>query len=750
MGVIQTAAHVSPEDDEARPRVAPGSGQGTKEETSIIPQSVPPGDRLLLPQHQALVDGSGISPEVAAARGYWTATRKAELRDLGFGEAQARVPALVIPIHNVIGELALYQLRPDVPRIKDAKGLKYETPLKARMLLDVPPPARGLIGNPKFPLFVTEGIRKADAAVSRGLCCVALLGVWNWRGSNEDGGKVALPDWESVALNDRHIYIVFDNDVMLKPEVHGALTRLKSFLESRGGKVALVYLPAGDAAGKVGLDDYLVAGHTVDDLLALASPTPRPMPAEDEGESTRNLKGQAIRLEDPEPWPDPVDGAELLDAITNILTRYVVLPDGAAELVAVWVLHTYTMSAWEHTGYLAVVSPARRCGKTTLLRIIFTLAYRALTADDVAPATLFRVIDASRPTLLIDEVDRYSRDSDIWSIINSGHTRGGAVLRCVGDDHEPRAFPTWSAKVMAYIRASRTNVPDTVEDRCIRLRLQRRAVGEVRAKLRSRDLDREAAPVRRQLMRWANDQASSLAKARPEIPGDLDDRAADSWEPLLAVADAVGGRWPELARRLAITYSTERAEDERESYALVLVSDILSMLDGDLEPTPIDPPGGTWVSAADVVRLLKELPDRPWKTWPRGQGSGISETALGLQLRSLGVRSETVGPASSRRKRYSVEKLRDLGTRYAPPVRVAETLTPSHKPETAPVSDGRIRGCEGVRVEPSHTREAEGTNPHTRCTRCGSSDESRIYSTVGDDLVCSTCRKTPPEPEVRL
>ena len=110
------------------------------------------------------------------------------------------------------------------------------------MALDVPPAARRDLGNPAVPLFITEGARKADAAVSAGLCCVALLGVWNWRGTNEWGGKTALPDWEAIAFKDaanigREVYITFDSDVMTKPSVCVALMRLKPFLESRGAVV---------------------------------------------------------------------------------------------------------------------------------------------------------------------------------------------------------------------------------------------------------------------------------------------------------------------------------------------------------------------------------------------------------------------------------------------------------------------------------------------------------------------------------
>jgi hypothetical protein len=123
-----------------------------------------------------MLKSSVISPEVARARGYHSVTIRAELERLGFGATQRLVPALVIPIWGVAGEIATYQLRPDVPRIRDGKPVKYETLAGTRMVLDVPPLARRWLGDPKRPLFITEGIRKADAAVSKELCCIALLG----------------------------------------------------------------------------------------------------------------------------------------------------------------------------------------------------------------------------------------------------------------------------------------------------------------------------------------------------------------------------------------------------------------------------------------------------------------------------------------------------------------------------------------------------------------------------------------------
>lgn len=199
---------------------------------------------MLLQQHKNQLFESAIASEVSHARGYRSVTIKADLSRLGFSRKQLSVPTLVTPVYNASGDIATYQSRPDNPRVgKNGKAVKYETPAGAQMVIDVHPFLRTMIKDPSRPLYVTEGVKKGDSAVSQGLCCVALLGVWNWRGTNTVGGKVALPDWEQIALNDRLVYIAFDNDVMMKKPVYQALQRLSSFLESRKASVKYIYFP---------------------------------------------------------------------------------------------------------------------------------------------------------------------------------------------------------------------------------------------------------------------------------------------------------------------------------------------------------------------------------------------------------------------------------------------------------------------------------------------------------------------------
>ncbi|MDP9476412.1 MAG: DUF3854 domain-containing protein [Actinomycetota bacterium] len=189
---------------------------------------------LVKHHRKMLLDESGIAQEVVEERGYRSIGQKAELRRFGFSDVQRNVPGMLVPVWGVNGEIATYQYRPDRPRIRDGKPVKYESPPGSRMVLDVHPRARKMLGDPKVPLLITEGVKKGDALVSRGLCAVALMGVWNWRGRNEDGGLTALAEWESIALNgDRPVSIIYDSDVMRKPAVYKALVRLTSFLKSR-------------------------------------------------------------------------------------------------------------------------------------------------------------------------------------------------------------------------------------------------------------------------------------------------------------------------------------------------------------------------------------------------------------------------------------------------------------------------------------------------------------------------------------
>ena len=172
----------------------------------------------LLDHHKDLLDARAISPAVARDRGYSSTMLPGWLRQQRFSVAVSKlIPGLVIPVYDVHGDLAFHQYRPDKPRVRAGKVAKYELPVGVRMVLDVPRSINGKLADPTVPLFITESPTKADAAVSIGLVCIAMLGVYGWRGSRTRGGTTALPDFEYVALNGRTVYLVPDSDVVTNP-----------------------------------------------------------------------------------------------------------------------------------------------------------------------------------------------------------------------------------------------------------------------------------------------------------------------------------------------------------------------------------------------------------------------------------------------------------------------------------------------------------------------------------------------------
>ena len=274
---------------------------------------MPDRPELLSHHLQQLIQESGIAREIINARGYrsiYGPGSYSELKALGFNKVQSRLaPGLLVPLLDINGQPVLYQFRPDNPRLdKASRPIKYETPAGAAMRLDFGVGQQEVLKNPAEALWVTEGIKKGDALRTHKQCVVVLLGVNSFMGTNSYGGVTFLADWDFVALKGREVRIVFDNDVMRKPQVRKALERLTKHLQRKGADVVAVYLPQ-EGGRKVGVDDFLVM-HTVHELEGLIE-QPRPQP-------------QAAA---------PI--IELLDVEPPSLTRLLMLIDGHAY-AATW------------------------------------------------------------------------------------------------------------------------------------------------------------------------------------------------------------------------------------------------------------------------------------------------------------------------------------------------------------------------------------------------------------------------------
>lgn len=217
---------------------------------------------------------SGISQEIVEQRGYRTVTKE-QVLELDFPAYQAR-PGLLMPVHGTCGKVVSHQLRPDSPRIsaRTNRTIKYESVGGRQMRVDCPPACQRFLLETSKAVWITEGIKKADALATTGAMALGLLGVTLFRGTHAGGGKAVLPDFEHVAWNrGRLTYICFDSDFQTNHMVCDAMARIGALCQSWGASVLYVQIPSADGS-KVGIDDYLVAGGRLEDLIATATPYP--------------------------------------------------------------------------------------------------------------------------------------------------------------------------------------------------------------------------------------------------------------------------------------------------------------------------------------------------------------------------------------------------------------------------------------------------------------------------------------------
>ncbi|MBA2408337.1 MAG: DUF3631 domain-containing protein [Gammaproteobacteria bacterium] len=225
--------------------------------------------------------------------------------------------------------------------------------------------------------------------------------------------------------------------------------------------------------------------------------------------------------------------------MAETFSRNVVLPDGAADALALWTVHTHVYTAFEYTPRLNVNGPDKNCGKTLLLDVLKTLIAKGLRTENVSTAVLFRLTDSDTPSLLIDECDSFLRDNEeLRGALNAGQKRGGVFLRCEGDSNKVRAFKTFAPVALAGIGS----LPGTLADRSIIIHMQRAKPGEVRERFDSRKTAREKT-LKQKLIRWAQDNRQQLEACDPETPG-LYNRKADTWAAVVCYR-------PDCRRRMA-------------------------------------------------------------------------------------------------------------------------------------------------------------------------------------------------------
>lgn len=406
-------------------------------------------------------------------------------------------------------------------------------------------------------------------------------------------------------------------------------------------------------------------------------------------------------FEDPEPWPEPVRTAELLDLLAETVRRHVVLSGAAADAVALWIAHTWVFPRFQHTPRLAVTSPAKRCGKSALLNLLSVLTCRALKVDNVSAAAMFRVIEAHQPTLAIDEADSFLGDrEELRGILNSGFEERGRVIRVEERDgeHVPCTFSTFAPVAIAAIG----RLPGTLADRSVPVALKRKLPHEIVVKMRHSRL--ALAEAARRLARWATDAAADLSPD-PDVPEALNDRQGDISVPLLSIADHAGEGWGRRARVSLLTVFEAGAEAEEagaEASTQMLLTDIRTAFEVEGE--------GGRISSDGLVTFLWRLDDRPWGEMDRGKP--ITARQLARRLAPFGIKPKPQRVGGDLSRGYDLADFADALARYLP-VRAASSPqegAAAVTPETPQEAHGVSSGPASV-TPPAALHTAKGSKP---------------------------------------
>lgn len=411
-------------------------------------------------------------------------------------------------------------------------------------------------------------------------------------------------------------------------------------------------------------------------------------------------------------------GRHVLDRVETFYRRFVILPSEHAYVaVTLWAAHTHALDDFDTTPRLAALSPEPGSGKTRLQEVTETLVPQPMATFNVSAAVLYRSMSERedgtqrRPTILLDEADtifgpRASKDhEDLRGFVNSGYRRGATAQRCAmhGKTVVIEEFPSFAAVCIAGL----DDLPDTIMTRSIVIRMQRRAPHETVEPYRRRLVEPQGHLLRDDLTEWLN--TVNLDGYFPEMPPGVEDRDADCWEPLIAIADKAGGDWPQRAREAAVHFVSAGKDNSSQSLNVRLL--------GDLR-TVFDTIGDDHIPTATLLEHLTSMEESPWADL---RGKPLDSRGLSRRLAKYQVKPVQLRVDDKNLRGYRREDLHDVWLRY-----LGESAVPSppQVPATSATSatDGRI--------------EAEIAAVAPRCSEC----RTTVGIDAGQDL-CRNCRR---------
>jgi hypothetical protein len=607
---------------------------------------------------QALLLGDDGLLESLAAERAWS---RDALEKLGIGRIAGGTLTIAVPNRSESGELiGLIKYRPKLPAGEFASSKVQAAAGSKRELFPHP----GTL-TAEGPIFLLEGEADAITATSLGLNGIGIPGAQSWR-----------KEW-AEQLGGREIVIVPDCD---EPGRRLA-EKASGDLIAQGCEVKILDLaqevndpPKGFDLGDYARKQLEESDNPEADLEPLGRSLLRWA-----GNLEPRLPAGENKPEARKPSVPPPSTAAILEEVKSSIRRFVILPSEEALIgVSLWTLHTWAIEAAHATPYLLVVSPVMRSGKTRLVETLACLVANPWAISNPTEAILFRKLHQGGVTMLVDEVDALFRSSQertepIRSVLNSGTRRGSTIPRCKGDTFEVVDFEVFAAKALFGIDEG-NRIPATIRDRSIEISMKRKTSDEPIERFIHRKALALLEPTRERLFSWAEANIEQLQATEPKLPESLNDRAAEGWEPLFAIADLSGPEWGKEARDAAIILSGE--EEEEATYSLMALAEIEKLLGSSLT-----------IGTAEIIEALNKEDQLPFGDWRKGEG--INARALAKILKPFGIRPKKVRLSSG------------------------ETRQGFHRSQLEE-SFRRWLSSEGLNVpeQPEHGGEPEQANPH--------------------------------------
>jgi len=345
--------------------------------------------------------------------------------------------------------------------------------------------------------------------------------------------------------------------------------------------------------------------------------------------------------------------------VADFIGRFVVVPPEDRLVVASWVIASHMMDSWDRFPHLAITSPEKRCGKTRFLQLLELLVPNPVNSSNISPASIYRLIEANRPTLLLDEAQSLSRrgsesSETIREIFCAGIDQKSQTMRVGGPSHEVQKFSIYSPKIVALIGS----LDGVLADRCIQVGLVRKTSQDNVERFRSRIVEPLGIELRERITEWVKENQSEVQKQYDHLEPfeNLEnDRMAELLLPMQAVVTVCCPECLPVLEQYATNKEAQEYEQERLSPGVLMLQACHEVFHrrGPDKPLP-------FVSTASLIDALVKREEEPWANYRFGKP--ITPESLGHLLRPYGIHSEREGRTSPRG--YRIESFLPVWGRY--------------------------------------------------------------------------------------